>query len=282
MKISYLSDLHLEFGLIPDFEKTEGGDVLIMAGDIFVAAPLNPRRTDKAAFQMRSYMQKMNRTLFNKFDKVLYIMGNHEHYGSIYKHTYNTINSALIELGIQNVRLLEDETVLYKGIYFIGSTLWSDFQKENPISMNACGEYMNDFNMIGSMDVDDMTYFNRNKSRTLTPNDVLGIHKYSLNYIKNETHSYASNKCVVITHHAPTYKSLNTIHSGGVLDGAYASDLSDIMLDNPNITHWIHGHCHMNTNYMVGNCNVLSCQCGYRHENSFKNFTGPLTFEIGE
>ena len=49
MKISYLSDIHLEFLDWPDFSKESGGDVLLLAGDITTAAMIRSYRTDKDA-----------------------------------------------------------------------------------------------------------------------------------------------------------------------------------------------------------------------------------------
>ena len=83
-----------------------------------------------------------------------------------------------------------------------------------------------------------------------------------------------------MTHHAPTSKSVNIEHSGQTLDYAYFSDLSDFILVNPSIKYWVHGHTHMNVDYMVGDCRVLSNQKGYRFEKSAKYFTGTQSFEV--
>ena len=48
----------------------------------------------------------------------------------------------------------------------------------------------------------------------------------------------------MVTHHAPSYKSVapEFLHTGTV--GAYASDLEPIMYEHDNIVAWCHGHVH--------------------------------------
>lgn len=276
MKISYCSDLHLEFRDYPStFIKDEGGDILILAGDILVANYLREDRTDKSARVVKQLVKKLKKDLFDKYDHILYVIGNHEHYNGIYPKTIQTIKDGLKFLEIDNkLTMLEDDHIIINDILFIGSTLWTDFQKGNDFSMYMCEKGMNDFHVIGSMDVEDFNYFNRYDRKSITPQFVYDVHKRTLQYIDMITKLHSSKECVMITHHAPTYKSLNTKHSGNSLDGAYASDLSEFIFDHPNIKYWIHGHCHMNTDYKVGDCRILSNQRGYPGEESYANFKG--------
>jgi Icc-related predicted phosphoesterase len=282
MKISYVSDLHLEFGDYPKILDTDaGGDVLILAGDIVVANYLRKDRTDKSSTKLKKHMSNLKTNLFDKYGRVLYVLGNHEHYNGIYKNTLKTLRNGLDDLGlIEKVTLLEDDHTVIDGVPFIGATLWTDFFKGDPSAMYIAERGMNDFHVIGSMDVDDMTYFNRYQSRAISPSFVLDVHKKSLEYIDYITNFYKAKDCVVITHHAPTYKSLNSKHSGNSLDAAYASDLSEFILDHGNIKYWIHGHCHMNTDYFVGGCSILSNQRGYKGEDSHTLFDGLKSFTI--
>lgn len=282
MKISYVSDLHLEFKDYPSIlQKDEGGDVLILAGDITLANYLRVDRTDKDAKTAKSMFKKLKTDLLDKYTRVLYVIGNHEHYNCIYPNTYKTIRAGLDDLGlIEKVTLLENDHTVINGIPFIGATLWSDFFGGDESSMYTAERGMNDFHIIGSVDLDGVTYFNRHDKKRITPQFVLNVHRETLQYFDYITKLYSNKDCVVISHHAPTYKSLNSIHSGNSLDGAYASNLSEFILDRPNIKQWIHGHCHMNTDYMVGECRVLSNQRGYFGEPCYVNFSGLRSFEI--
>lgn len=274
MKISYLSDLHLEFGNIPNFSKEEGGDVLILAGDIVVASYISPHRTDKRAETLKKAVTSLKVNLIDKYDIAFYVVGNHEHYNGVFSETHKTLRLGLDDLGlIEKVIILEDNHHVYKGVPFIGATLWSDFMKEDPISMLQSERCMNDFHIIQKRTEEE-------PFGILRASDVLSVHKTSLEYIKKMTKFYDSKDCVVITHHAPSYASLNPEHSGNVVDGAYASDLSETIFDNHNIKYWIHGHSHLSVNYKIGECRVLASQRGYEHETSFKKFTGPGSFRM--
>ena len=118
----------------------------------------------------------------------------------------------------------------------------------------------------------------RSSNRKIDTQFILEQHQTSLSYIYDMVKN--NDKVIVMTHHAPTSKSVNTEHSGQSLDYAYFSDLSDIILDNPSIKYWVHGHTHMNVDYMVGDCRVLSNQRGYSFEKSAKYFTGTQSFEV--
>lgn len=271
LKVGYVSDLHLEFQKAPNFSKEEGGDVLILAGDIITAAVLDPKRTDKDAVRSVAAMKKLKTELLDKYTYVYYVMGNHEHYRFTFEETLPALYDRFNDLGIKNVIIFDDDTWTMQGVQFMGSSLWSDFMKEDPNSMLAAWEGMNDYRIIAS----------KENYGTITPEFILNKHKGHRDYIKDELKKYPNDKTVVITHHGPTMKSLNKKHSGNMLDGAYCSDLSNIMLDNPQIKYWVHGHTHDHLDYMVGECNVLANQRGYEsYDDSFDQFTGIKHFEI--
>jgi hypothetical protein len=57
------------------------------------------------------------------------------------------------------------------------------------------------------------------------------------------------------------------------MNGAYSSDLSELMLDNRNIKVWTHGHTHEDFDYMIGSCRVVCNPRGYDgYENRADNF----------
>ncbi|MEZ9764147.1 metallophosphoesterase, partial [Vibrio splendidus] len=106
MEICHLSDLHLEFGPM-EFPQTDA-DVVVLSGDIH----LGTKGIDWAA----------------QCDvPVVYVLGNHEAYGS-----------SSLELLIEecrsraerysNVYFLENDSVVINGVRFHGCTLWTDFE----------------------------------------------------------------------------------------------------------------------------------------------------------
>ena len=80
MKIQLASDVHLEFGPI-SFDN-HGADVLVLSGDICVAADLKALN-DVDVFDRFGRSATIH-TFFQeccaRFKHVIYIMGNHEHY----------------------------------------------------------------------------------------------------------------------------------------------------------------------------------------------------------
>jgi hypothetical protein len=48
-----------------------------------------------------------------------------------------------------------------------------------------------------------------------------------------------------------------------MVNGAYSSDLSEFILDRPQIKVWTHGHTHDKYDYMVGSTRVICNPRGY-------------------
>ena len=278
MKISYLSDLHLEFINWPDFSKESGGDVLLLAGDITTAAMFRPNRTDADVKKHSKYLKKFKTDLIDKYDAVYMVMGNHEHYNSIFKNTKQDLLDGFAKHDLTKICILDNNSVKIGDWTLFGATLWTDFNRADPFTMYVVEEGMNDYKLIGKEDVSDMNYFNRTSNRKIDAQFILTEHHVSLCNLYEVAKE--NDKVIVMTHHAPTSKSLNTDHSGNSLDHAYFSNLSDLILDTESIKYWICGHTHMTVDYPVGQCRVLSNQRGYYMEKSAKIFTGTKSFEI--
>lgn len=279
MKLSYVSDLHLEFRDYPDFSKEEGGDILLLVGDIVTASLLHEKRTDGDARKLQKYLTgKFKTELLDKYNKVYMVMGNHEHYHNVYSNTLVALRAGFNRLGL-NIQILENKFVpLRDDLYLLGATLWTDYFKGNPISMMACEQGMNDYRFIAK---DFGDYYTSFDPRTMTAECLLNIHNNTLSYFKEILRIYSDKNFIIMTHHAPTLISLNKEHVGNGLDGAYASDLSEFILDHTNIKYYIHGHTHMNVDYSVGDhTKVLANQRGYNTEKSWESFNGLKHIEV--
>ena len=115
MKINLASDLHLEFAPMT----LPGGDVLILAGDIAEAKRIlhdyhSTRVEPYTPGELRYY------DFFEyecaKYNRVFYVMGNHEHYHGRFDQTYDNLKGVLPA----NVTLLENEVVEHNGVMFMG------------------------------------------------------------------------------------------------------------------------------------------------------------------
>ena len=257
MKIDLISDVHLEFGDLP-IENCNDADVLIMAGDICVAEDLhNHAEDDSVNLGRRAEAAQIYRKFFRRvceqYPNVIYVMGNHEHYHGKFDQSRDVFLAEFKRMNLP-IRFLERETVEINGVTFIGSTLWTDFNSNNPISMYECQNMMNDYRIIRVA---------KDKYRSLRPQDTLDEHIKNKNYIK-ETLSSTNGPVVVVGHHAPSLQSVKPKYEHDFhINGAYRSNLDEIMLQYPNIKLWVHGHTHELFDYEIGYTRVVCNPRGY-------------------
>ena len=83
---------------------------------------------------------------------------------------------------------------------------------------------------------------------------------------------------VVITHHAPSRKGLNPLHIGNGLDGAYASNLDDLVAGLDRVPFWIHGHTHIRRQYRIGGTQVVANCRGFEGRDPVARTFTPATF----
>jgi Icc-related predicted phosphoesterase len=116
----------------------------------------------------------------------------------------------------------------------------------------------------------------------LTPQHTVGVHKNSFDFIKNTVESDPEHKYIVVTHHAPTKLSIKPQYEGDHhINGAYSSDLSNFILDHPQIKIWTHGHTHHLFDYVVGETRVICNPRGYKgYEGRADEFDPEYGFDI--
>ena len=262
MRVKIVSDLHLEMCEqghgVPDLGE---GDALILGGDILCARHFKKNGTLHQVY--KDFLQKC----VDNFEWVLYIKGNHEYYGYNYEGTHNVLKENLPE----GIHLMEDSVVKILDWVFLGATLWTDFRNENPLEMMEAQNCMNDYKVIriGS------------NYRKLNPDDTLGFHKKSKQFLLDTLPMFENQKVWVLTHHAPSYQSVHPKYrSSGIANGAYVSHLDDLILDHPQIKYFSHGHTHESMDYMIGGCRVICNPRGYYPTEMNPNFDPNLTIEI--
>jgi UDP-2,3-diacylglucosamine pyrophosphatase LpxH len=249
VKIQIASDLHLEFGHnvhIPN----AGADVLVLAGDICLAKAFKnkERNTNNLGYYMFFDEVCAN------FKDVIYIMGNHEHYKGTFNKTASILRDALSEY--KNLHFLDKKSIIIDGVKFVGCSLWTEVDIENPLTINKLRFAMNDFNLIKYC-------VNKDRYRKFTPEDAYIEHVLSRMYLEKEI----TEPCVVVTHHAPSWKSIHERFADDKeLNTLYASDLEYMMTDNVKL--WIHGHTHNAFDYKIGGTRVVCNPFGYPNERS--------------
>jgi Icc-related predicted phosphoesterase len=292
MKIAIASDVHLEFGDLI-LKNEENADVLILSGDICVASDFsdsnatNIVRTGKT----QRYVDFFKRCAF-QFPKVIYIVGNHEHYHGDFAETFTILRKYLGH--IENLHILDKEHVTINDVTFIGGTLWTDMNGQDPVTLAHIRGVMNDFRviensnqmvsyktMVNTYDGHDYQPIQKaefhKRPAKFTPEDTVQDHKNMLQYIQTTTAMLASmnpNKYVVVGHHAPSKASTHPRYQTEVImNGAYSSRLDDFILNHPQIKLWTHGHTHEEFDYMIGTTRVVCNPRGYiNHEDRADNF----------
>jgi DNA repair exonuclease SbcCD nuclease subunit len=159
---------------------------------------------------------------------------------------------------------LENKAVTINDVTFHGATLWTDFalMGDSRINGSICQGKMNDYKMIRR----DPSY---SKLRSI---DTYLIHQQSLKWLQSSLESSTTTKNIVVTHHAPSPKSVPQQFKDDILSSAYASNLEPMILQyQPQ--YWIHGHIHTPIKYEIGSTKVICNPHGYMNEpyNGFEN-----------
>ena len=236
MNIRLLSDLHLEFA--PFTLDQSNIDVLVLAGDINVGS--------RAIKWLEEQSAKV---------PVVYILGNHEYYSERYPCLINKIKA--LTATIDNLHILENDSVLIDGVAFHGCTLWTDFALlgDPRIAGSSCQQKMNDFKKIRK----EPSYA---KMRSI---DIAAIHQRSKAWLIQSLSNSVANTNIVITHHAPSIRSISEIYRDDIICSAYASNLESLIKEHrPNL--WLHRHDANSLDYHIASTRIICNPRGYRDE----------------
>jgi len=236
LNFKLFSDLHLEFvNFRIEPTDNEKDTVVILAGDICV-------------IKKTKLLVEFLEDTCSRFYKVIYVCGNHEFYAGDITDIDNYFRVATKHL--TNLHILQNETIVIDDVNIIGSTLWTDFDKENPLLISSTPTFFPDYDCI------------KIKGNKIKVDDVLREHKYSLHYIKEQLMKLEGEKTIVVTHHAPLWNSVSPRFVGDFANGLFVSDLSNLIsYYGPNI--WCHGHVHDFFDYVAGDTRVMCNPRGY-------------------
>lgn len=254
--------------------KDEANQVLILAGDIGLA--------DKP-YTYKYFLEEAS----ERFRDVIYIMGNHEFYQTSILRGVDKIKENLaLHADMPNVHVLDNQVMVIDNVAFVCSTLWTNFNGLDSLSMYNSGRWMSDFKHIrtGPKDAPYMKKF--------TPSDAATIHHKSRTFLFDAIKREKSlgRKVVAVTHHAPSTLSIANEYKSGkwaMLNGAYASNLEeDIFETEPELM--IHGHMHSSFDYelvdeLAGKTTGTRVICnprGYEGEALNPTFDPTFTVEI--
>lgn len=148
-------------------------------------------------------------------------------------------------------------------VVFVGSTLWTDFRLPCAgVSLKASNQFYFPAKMVAALGMNDYRQ-KLDEKHYLTPDDTERFFYTSLLNIKRVCEQFPNKKIVVVTHHAPSAKSLDDRYGDNALNPCYASDLEQFILEHPNIRLWCHGHIHQSKDYRIGETRVICNPRGY-------------------
>ena len=288
----------MEFGDLI-IENTEQADVLILGGDICVAKDItnhDPQQTLGPDYKSNRYHDFFQRCS-EKFPHVIYILGNHEHYHGDFANTATHLKEVLGYL--TNIYVLDNEVKTINDVTFIGGTLWTDMNKEDPNTLYQISRSMNDFICVKNSnrvvnfkawvpldkpaEMTDEEWFNsdinlrsqpefKTRPSTFSPEDAVEEHKKFLTYLSSVIEENPAGKFAVVGHHAPSKLSTHPRYKKqAVINGGYSSDLNEFIIDHPQIKLWTHGHTHEDFDYMLGSTRIVCNPRGYINYESKAN-----------
>lgn len=296
MKVAVCSDIHLEFGTLT-LENPGDVEVLILSGDILVERDLQiyDRRQIESGFM--SHRSIMWHTFFEEvcaaFPHVIYVAGNHEHYHGDFKHTLHNLKEKLHPH--KNLHILDKEVFRYtakdnKDYIFIGSTLWTDMNNEDPLTLYHMKDYMNDFRVVKNsnrMVVSNVPVYEydsegkvakneagqqiqigmkkKESPARFTPEDAVEENRKCFAYIKHIVENCAPwENVVVVGHHTPSHQSCHPRYKHDqIMNGGYHNSYEEYIMDHPQIVLWTHGHTHERYDYMIGETRIVCNPRGY-------------------
>ncbi|WP_341987765.1 metallophosphoesterase [Azorhizobium sp. AG788] len=235
MKLWIMSDLHLDAHPFDLRIPSPTPDMLVVAGD--VATPLSTGI----------------RWLRKSTDlPIVMVAGNADFYGTRLADEKALARQLAAEAGIH---FLEEDGTIAQGVRFLGATLWTDYTLDGDYlgSMKAATVGMTDHREIGT------------GYGAFRPEDAASAHRRARAWLDGMLAQPFNGPTVVVTHHAPTPRSIGSRFAGDPLNPAFASDLTDLIIRHaPDI--WVHGHVHEGGDYRVGLTRVVCNPKGYAFE----------------
>jgi Icc-related predicted phosphoesterase len=235
-RLLVISDLHLD--QLPLWwwpESFPRFDVAVFAGDIDCSPDVAIRQ--------------LARVPALKKKPIIFVPGNHEFYHGDVEARLDAGRAAAAGT---NVHMLDRDSVIIKGVRFIGAILWTDYNLfgDQITGQVAALQCINDHRYIKTGGVQWM------------PHHAHALHLLDRAFIETELAKRHAGSTVVVTHHAPHPGSLAPRYATEPASAGFVSNLESLILAvRPAL--WIHGHTHTSFDYRVGQTRILCNPKGY-------------------
>lgn len=252
MDLRIISDIHLEHGsyclpVLPCEEE----QTLVLAGDIGQGTEAIP------------YIEELS----ERFKNIIYVAGNHEYY---FQHCIDSVNADITHnlSHLDNCYFLQDNAIKLDGVWFFGSTFWTDMGAGDWHIQQAIKRGMNDWKTIKRLHPQKL------KTVKFKHSDAAYYNKLSFKALQEHLIRTEGEQTVVITHHAPSQLSVDDIFVGSMLNYAYHSTYCDSWLayskESSQIPLWVHGHMHNRSDYTLGTTRVVCNPAGYPNRHGIR------------
>jgi predicted phosphodiesterase len=233
-------------------ESRKDRDVLVIAGDFGVP------RYEPFSFGV---MVSALRCFSVNYNHVIYVPGNHEYYHSSFDQCnmdLQSIKAAVFVLngihGATNVHVVNNRVICIDEHRFVCTTLWFN---ERPANIGRT-HMLNDFSLI---------------------NDSLSRFHAEGEIATKFLRQHVTEGDVVVTHHLPSYKSVDPEFIGSMSNCFFVNDDAESLIWNkPAI--WIHGHTHTSCDYELGDTRIICNPFGYYGSASNPDFNHQLIVDV--
>jgi len=227
------SDFHIKHSIheMKEIVSDVNRDIAIFLGDL-------SKTYDTTRFEefIRHHLQ---------FSDIIFVLGNHEYFSDNFHEAPNKVRrlfDVINKTTPHNAYVLENDTFIMNDIRFIGTTLWSNLDLTNTdvsdSMVRRCGKY------------------------GVKPEDILEIHNRSSEYIRDTLAQPVDYKTIVLSHHAPSVKSIASKFANSPTNSMYASSMDD-MIVKYQPEYWLHAHIHESVDYFIDKTHILSNTYGY-------------------
>jgi hypothetical protein len=248
MRLWIRSDLHCSLPELADsFDAAPPHDVCVLAGDLAAGLVRQIEVLDSVATK-----------------PVILVAGNHEFYGRSW---LGEIMAATIAAKrSRRVRFLEVDQAVIAGVRFIGGTMWTDFDlygsDTRSLAMAHAQAHNPDFSSIFC----ELSWAPGTKRLLFTPDHAKVRHLDTTSYIDGVMAQPFNEPTVIVSHHAPSLRSVAPHWRSDQHSPAFASRL-DTSIERWNPALWIHGHVHDSFDYRIGETRVVCNPQGFHGEN---------------
>jgi hypothetical protein len=177
---------------------------------------------------------------------IVYVLGNYAYRG----HNLEAFDEELRHTAWgSNLHLLQNQTIFVRGVRFIGTTLWTDFALfgDAVSGMVAAENLCEDFKSIRT-----------GEGRPVTPADTIALHRRAVEYLwRTAAAPYDDGHTVVVTHHAPSLRSIPAGFRDDRMASCFASNLDELVFDS-DAMFWVHAGVYGPVDYELGDTRVVA------------------------